>query len=57
MQTLVLTKKLTVGFTNVSAFTLAGNDTMNMTVTLAGQILTIQGSAPVHIDASDFSFV
>ncbi len=43
--------------TDCSAFTIAGNDTLNVTVTLAGQILTIQGTSPVHIDASDFIFV
>ena len=43
--------------TNFSAFTISGNDTMNVTLTLAGQILTIQGTANIHIDASDFIFV
>ena len=42
---------------NASAFTISGNDSLNVTVTMSGQILTIQGATAIHIDANDFIFV
>ncbi|MCW1917291.1 M10 family metallopeptidase C-terminal domain-containing protein [Rhodobacter sp. KR11] len=39
-----------------AAFVITGNDTAQVVLALAGQSLTLNGAAPIHLDAADFLF-